>query len=124
MGLGNGGPDAGSRLAVSLAEQFVGLRSEFLSAPEVLWSGHRCSIRLAVLYWRDYRAGSLANSATSVIANATPHDQRQRHRPLPLARYDQPGRATAPAAQFLGYLVASTASSTPSRTWADSHPSA
>ena len=40
MGLGNGGPHAGSGLAVSLAEQLVRLRGKFLSAAEMLWSGH------------------------------------------------------------------------------------
>ena len=62
MGLGNGGSDASSGLAVSAAEQLMRLRGKFLSAAEVLWSGHWCSIRLAVRYWTDYRAGSPANS--------------------------------------------------------------
>jgi hypothetical protein len=43
MGLGNGGPDAGSGLAVSLAEQLVRLCGKFLSAAEVLWSSERFS---------------------------------------------------------------------------------
>jgi hypothetical protein len=50
MGLGNGGPNASSGLAVSLAEQLVRLRGKLLSAAEMLWSGNWCSIRLAVRY--------------------------------------------------------------------------
>jgi hypothetical protein len=60
MGLGNGGPDAGS----DLAEQLVCLRGKFLSATEMLRSGHGCSIRLAVRYRSDNHAGSSANSPT------------------------------------------------------------
>ena len=40
MGLGKSSPDAGSGLAVFLAEQFVRLRGKFFSAAEVLRSGH------------------------------------------------------------------------------------
>jgi hypothetical protein len=40
VGLGNCGPDGGSGLAVSLAEQFVRLSGKFLGAPVMLWSGH------------------------------------------------------------------------------------
>jgi hypothetical protein len=40
MGLGNGGPNARSRLAVSLAEQPVRLSGKFLGAAVMLWSGH------------------------------------------------------------------------------------
>ena len=40
MGLGNGGPDARSGLAVSLAEQPVRLSGKFLSPAVMLWSGH------------------------------------------------------------------------------------
>ena len=39
MGLCNGGPHAGSGLAVSLAKQLVRLCGEFLSAAVMLWSG-------------------------------------------------------------------------------------
>ena len=62
MGLGNGGPHAGSGLAVSLAEQLVSLCGKFLGAAEMHWSGHWRSSRLAVRYWSDYRADSPANS--------------------------------------------------------------
>lgn len=55
MGLGNGGPDAGSSLAVSLAEQLVRLCGKFLSVAEMLWSGHWCSISRAVGYRSDTR---------------------------------------------------------------------
>ncbi len=40
MGLGNGGPDARSGLAVSLAGQPVRLSGKFLSPAVMLWSGH------------------------------------------------------------------------------------
>ena len=40
VGLGNGGPDGGSGLAVSLAEQPVRLSGKFPGAPVMLWSGH------------------------------------------------------------------------------------
>ena len=40
MGLGDGGPDARSGLAVSLAGQPVRLRSKFLGAAVMPWSGH------------------------------------------------------------------------------------
>jgi hypothetical protein len=50
MGLGNGSPQADSGLAVSVAGQLVRLPGKFLSAAEMLWSGHRSSIRLAVRY--------------------------------------------------------------------------
>ena len=40
VGLGNCGPDGGSGLAVSLAEQFVRLSGKVLGAPVMLWSGH------------------------------------------------------------------------------------
>jgi hypothetical protein len=40
MGLGNGGPDTRSGLAVSLAEQPVRLSGKFLGAAVMLWSGH------------------------------------------------------------------------------------
>ena len=49
MGLGHGGPDARSGLAVSLAEQPVRLSGKFLGAAVMLWSGHRCSTCLVVL---------------------------------------------------------------------------
>jgi hypothetical protein len=44
MGLGNGGPNVGSGLAISLAEQLMRLRGKFLSAAEMLRSSHWCSI--------------------------------------------------------------------------------
>jgi hypothetical protein len=31
----------------------VRLRGKFLSPAEMLWSGHWCSIRLAICYWSD-----------------------------------------------------------------------
>ncbi len=40
MGLGHGGSDARSLLAVSLAEQPVRLGGKFLGADVMLWSGH------------------------------------------------------------------------------------
>jgi hypothetical protein len=40
MNLGNSSPDARSGLAISLAKQPVRLRSKFLGAAELLWSGH------------------------------------------------------------------------------------
>ena len=40
-------------LAVFLAEQLVRIRGKFLSAPEMLGSGHGCSIRLAAGHWSD-----------------------------------------------------------------------
>ena len=40
IGLGNGGPDARSGLAVTLAEQPVRLSGKFLSAAVMLCSGH------------------------------------------------------------------------------------
>ena len=40
MGLGHGGLDARSGLAISLAEQPVRLRGKFLSPAVVLWSCH------------------------------------------------------------------------------------
>jgi hypothetical protein len=39
-------PDAGS----GLAEQLARLPGKFLSAAEMLWSGHRCSVHVAVQY--------------------------------------------------------------------------
>ncbi len=48
MGLGDGGPDARSGLAVSLAEQLVCLRSKFLGAAVMPWSGPLCSAFLIV----------------------------------------------------------------------------
>ena len=56
MGLGNGGPHASSGPAVSLAEQLVRLRGKFLSAAEMLWSGHWWhSLRPATWYFRRSR---------------------------------------------------------------------
>ena len=49
MGMGNGGPDTRSGLAVSLAEQPVRLSGKFLSLAVMLWSAHRCSTCLIVL---------------------------------------------------------------------------
>jgi hypothetical protein len=49
MGLGHGGPHVGG----GLAEQFVRFGGKFLSAAEMLWSGHGCSTRLAVGYCSD-----------------------------------------------------------------------
>ena len=40
MGLGNGGPDTRSGLAVSLAEQAVRLSGKFLGTAVMLWSSH------------------------------------------------------------------------------------
>ena len=40
MGLSNGGPNARSGLAVSLAEQSVRLNSKFPGAAVTVWSGH------------------------------------------------------------------------------------
>jgi hypothetical protein len=50
---GDGGPHAGRGLAVSLAEQLVRLRGKVLGAAEMLRSGHRCSLHLAVWYCSD-----------------------------------------------------------------------
>jgi len=41
MGVGNGSPHANSGLAVSVPEQPVCLGGNFLSAPEMLWTGHK-----------------------------------------------------------------------------------
>jgi hypothetical protein len=97
MGLGNGGPHAGSGLAVSLAKKLVCLRGEFLSAAEMLWSGHGCSVRLAVRYGTDYRAGSPANSPTSACGRRSRLRIRSAHpaceRPVPavVRRFEEHG---------------------------------
>jgi hypothetical protein len=56
-------------LAVTLAEQPVCLYGKFLSAAEMLWSGHCCSISLAVRYCSDHREGVPANFPRRSAAN-------------------------------------------------------
>ena len=50
--LGDGGPDGGAVLPVSLAELVGRLRGEFLGTAEMFWSGHQYSSCL-VRCWID-----------------------------------------------------------------------
>jgi hypothetical protein len=50
MDLGDGGPDSGAVLAVSVAEVFACLRREFLRATEMFWPSRWRSSCLGVWY--------------------------------------------------------------------------
>lgn len=53
MDLGDGRPDTGDVLSVSLAEVFAGLRRELLGTSGMFWSVHRLSSGLVVRHWSD-----------------------------------------------------------------------
>ena len=71
MGLGNGGPDARSGLAVSLAEQPVRLSGKFPGAAVMLWSSHLGSTRLVVLALAVIPPRFPVTSPTAHAATAT-----------------------------------------------------
>src|SRR5262249_5548355 len=53
MHLGDGGPDGGAVLPVSVAKVFAGLRGELLGLAEVFFCGHRGTPALVVRYRSD-----------------------------------------------------------------------
>jgi hypothetical protein len=56
MDLGDGGPDGGALLPVSVAKVFGRLRREFLGLAVVSWAVHLHSSCLVVRYWSDTAA--------------------------------------------------------------------
>jgi len=84
MGLGNGGPDTRSGLAVALAEQPARLSGQFLSAAVMLWSAHRhstCLVVLAPAVIPRTPPGELPSSGTPATATGQKPHRRTGHEP-------------------------------------------